>query len=40
MNTKIRRIIRTTYGFHHPDNLIALALPTHSGYQPTLPGRT
>jgi transposase len=40
MNTKIRRIIRTAYGFHHPDALIALALLTHSGYQPTLPGRT
>ena len=40
INTKIRRIIRTAYGFHHPDNLIALALLTHGGYQPTLPNRT
>ena len=37
MNTKIRRIIRTAYGFHTPDALIALAQLTHGGYQPTLP---
>ena len=40
MNTKIRRTTRTAYGFHHPDALIALALLTHGGYPPTLPGRT
>ena len=39
MNTKIRQITRTAYGFHHPDNLIALALLTHGGYRPTLPRR-
>jgi len=39
MNTKIRRIIRTAYGFQTPDALIALTLLTHGSHPPTLPGR-
>ncbi|MEY9864285.1 hypothetical protein ABH935_009941 [Catenulispora sp. GAS73] len=40
MNTKIRRITRTAYGFTNPEGLIALALPAHGGYRPHLPLRT
>lgn len=40
MNTKIRRITRTAYGFTNPEALIALALLAHGGYRPQLPGRT
>jgi transposase len=40
MNTKIRQITRTAYGFANPDALIALALLAHGGHRPNLPGRT
>lgn len=40
INTKIRRITRTSYGFTNPEALIALALLAHGGYRPHLPGRT
>jgi transposase len=40
MNTKIRQIARTAYGFADPEALIALALLAHGGYRPGLPGRT
>ena len=40
MNTKIRQIARTAYGFANPDALIALALLAHAGHRPHLPGRT
>ena len=40
INTKIRRITRTAYGFTNPEALIALALLAHGGYRPQLPGRT
>lgn len=40
MNTKIRLITRTAYGFANPEALIALALLAHGGYRPELPGRT
>jgi transposase len=40
MNTKIRQIARTAYGFADPDTLFALALLAHGGYRPELPGRT
>lgn len=40
MNTKIRQIARTAYGFTNPEALIALALLAHGGYRPQLPGRT
>ena len=40
MNTKIRRITRTAYGFADPQALIALALLAHGGYRPHLPART
>ena len=40
MNTKIRQIARTAYGFANPDALIALALLAHGGHRPHLPGRT
>ncbi|MBS2540304.1 transposase, partial [Catenulispora sp. NF23] len=39
MNTKIRQITRTAYGFTNPEALIALALLAHGGYRPPLPGR-
>ena len=39
MNTKIRQIARTAYGFTNPEALIALALLAHGGYRPQLPGR-
>jgi transposase len=38
-NTKIRLITRMAFGFHHPDNLIALAMLTLGGHRPALPGR-
>jgi transposase len=40
VNTKIRLITRTAYGFHNPDALIAMAMLTLGGYRPPLPGRT
>ena len=40
MNTKIRQITRTAYGFTNPEALIALALLAHGGHRPPLPGRT
>ncbi|MEO7236942.1 MAG: ISL3 family transposase [Lapillicoccus sp.] len=40
MNTKIRLITRTAYGFHSATALIALAMLTLSGHRPTLPNRT
>ena len=40
INTKIRRITRTAYGFANPEALIALALLAHGGHRPQLPGRT
>jgi transposase len=39
INTKIRRITRTAYGFTNPEALIALALLAHGGHRPHLPGR-
>ena len=39
MNTKIRQIARTAYGFTNPEALIALALLAHGGHRPQLPGR-
>jgi len=39
VNTKIRLITRTAYGFHNPHALIALAMLTLGGYRPPLPGR-
>jgi len=38
-NTKIRLITRKAYGFHSAESLIAIAMLTLSGYEPTLPGR-
>jgi transposase len=40
VNTKIRLITRTAFGFANPNALIALALLSLGGYRPTLPGRT
>ncbi|HEU5332553.1 MAG TPA: transposase [Actinocrinis sp.] len=40
MNTKIRLLTRTAYGFANPHALIALALLAHGGHRPHLPGRT
>ena len=40
MNTKIRLITRTAYGFRSPHALIALALLALGGHRPALPGRT
>jgi transposase len=40
VNTKIRLITRTAYGFKDPHALIALAMLTLGGYRPPLPGRT
>jgi transposase len=39
VNTKIRLITRTAYGFKNPHALIALAMLTLGGYRPPLPGR-
>lgn len=39
VNTKIRLLTRTAYGFKNPDALIALAMLALGGYRPTLPGR-
>jgi len=39
VNTKIRLIIRTAFGFHNPSALIALAMLNLGGYRPALPGR-
>ncbi|RZT07487.1 transposase [Kribbella sp. VKM Ac-2569] len=39
VNTKIRLITRTAYGFKDPQALIALAMLTLGGYRPPLPGR-
>jgi len=38
-NTKIRLITRMAFGFTSPQALIALALLSLGGHQPTLPGR-
>jgi transposase len=39
VNTKIRLITRTAYGFQGPQPLIALAMLSLGGHPPTLPGR-
>jgi transposase len=39
INTKIRLITRTAFGFTSPDALIALAMLSLGGHRPTLPGR-
>ena len=39
VNTKIRLITRTAFGFKDPHALIALAMLTLGGYRPPLPGR-
>jgi transposase len=39
-NTKIRLITRIAFGFHSAPPLIALAMLSLAGHQPTLPGRT
>jgi transposase len=39
VNTKIRLITRTAFGFQDPDALIALAMLSLGGYRPPLPGR-
>ena len=39
LNTKIRLITRTAYGFATAEPLIALAMLTLGGHRPTLPGR-
>ncbi len=39
-NTKIRLIARIAFGFKSPEALIALAMLSLGGHQPTLPGRT
>ncbi len=39
VNTKIRLITRTAFGFRSPEALIALALLSLGGHRPTLPGR-
>ena len=40
INTKIRLITRTAYGFHSAPALIAMAMLTLGGHRPTLPTRT
>ncbi|MDX2974679.1 ISL3 family transposase [Kribbella solani] len=40
INTKIRLITRTAYGFKNPHALIALAMLALGGYRPPLPNRT
>jgi len=40
VNTKIRLITRTAFGFASPDALIALAMLNLGGHRPVLPGRT
>jgi transposase len=37
MNTKIRLIVRTAFGFHSAEAIIALAMLTLGGHRPTLP---
>ncbi|NEN80699.1 ISL3 family transposase [Nocardioides zeae] len=39
VNTKIRLITRTAFGFRSPHALIALAMLNLAGHRPTLPGR-
>ena len=39
MNTKIRLIVRTAFGFHSAEAIIALAMLTLGGHRPTLPNR-
>ena len=39
VNTKIRLITRTAFGFRSPDALIALAMLNLGGHRPVLPGR-
>lgn len=40
VNTKIRLITRTAFGFRNTNSLIGLAMLTLGGHRPTLPGRT
>lgn len=40
VNTKIRLITRTAFGFKSPEPLIALAMLNLGGHRPVLPGRT
>jgi transposase len=40
VNTKLRLLTRTAYGFRSTDNLIALCLLDRGGHCPPLPGRT
>jgi transposase len=40
VNTKIRLLTRIAFGFRSPDALIALAMLSLGGHQPTLPNRT
>lgn len=39
VNTKIRLLTRTAFGFHHPHTLIALAMLATGGLRPALPRR-
>ena len=39
VNTKIRLLTRTAFGFRSPEPLIALAMLTLGGHRPQLPGR-
>jgi transposase len=39
-NTHLRALTRRAYGFHTHDALIAMAMLTHGGLCPELPGRT
>ncbi|MFV0434399.1 MAG: transposase, partial [Leucobacter sp.] len=39
VNTKIRLLMRVAFGFRSTDALIGLAMLTHGGHRPRLPGR-
>lgn len=39
VNTKIRLMTRVAFGYHSAKALIAMAMLTHSGLNPKLPGR-
>jgi transposase len=39
LNTKLRLLTRRAFGFHSPEALIALAMLSHGGLCPPLPGR-